>query len=88
MASQPSRIIWSQGALNSFQDLHDSTRQEILRRIELLRDFPMMYQVEQRGQWAGLRRFVVPGVVVFHNYWHDEHTVYIEAIVPARSSDR
>ena len=88
MASPPSRIIWSQEALSSFQQIGDGTREQILRRVALLRHFPMMYQVEAQGQWRGLRRFIVAELVVFHSCWHPEHTVYIEAIVPARSRSR
>jgi hypothetical protein len=88
VASRPSRIIWSNEALSSFQELGDLTREQILRRVALLRQYPMMYQVEMRGQWAGLRRFIAAEVVVFHTYWQQDHTVYIEAIVPARSGER
>ena len=44
-----------------------------------------MYQVETAGRWAGLRRFFTDQWVVFYMYWDEDHTIYIEAIVPARS---
>lgn len=47
-----------------------------------------MYQVENTGRWAGLRRFVAEVWIVFYMYWDEENTVYIEAIVPARSDYR
>ena len=85
MASKQSRIIWSEESVAAFKQLGHSTRDHILWRVELLKNMPMLFQVEPDGRWAGLRRFHSLNVVVFYTYWHDNHTVYIEAIVPARS---
>ena len=88
MASEPARIIWSEEALNGFRGLLYESREEILRRLALLETNPMMYQVEERGRWAGLRRFYSDNVVVFYAYWQQTHSLYVEAIVPARSEGR
>ena len=88
MASEPPRIIWSQEALEEFRRLEHRTREQILRHVEFLKTSPMLYQVELQGPWAGLRCFRALEVIVFYAYWHQEHTVYIEAIVPARSELR
>ena len=88
MASEPALIVWSEEALSGFKVLPFATREGVLRRIAFLETNPMMYQVEERGRWAGLRRFYAEGVVVFHAYWQETRSVYIEAVVPARSGER
>ena len=88
MASEPVLIVWSEEALSGFKALSYQPREEVLRRIAFLETNPMMYQVEERGRWAGLRRFYAEGVVVFHAYWQETRSVYIEAVVPARSGER
>ncbi len=45
-----------------------------------------MYAVETFGRWAGLRRFFVKHMVVYYAYWAQNATLYVEVIVPARSS--
>ena len=85
MAQEPARTVWSQEAVTTFQQLDPRTRDQILQRVDLLKQMPMLFQVEQDGRWAGLRRFRSWNVIVFYTYWHENHTVYVEAIVPARS---
>lgn len=88
MASSAARLIWSTEAFSAFQGLPPSIGTEVLRRIELLAIYPRMYQVEPNGRWAGLRRFFVRDRVVYYSYWDPDHTVYVEAIRPARSEER
>lgn len=88
MAPAPPRVIWSEESFHQFQTLSFSVRQAILKRIDFVRAYPQMYQLELDGRWAGLRRFIVQPWVVFYGYWQAEHTVYIEVIVPARSDRR
>ena len=61
-------------------------RSEILELTEQLAVFPEMYAVETFGRWAGLRRFFVKHMVVYYAYWAQNATLYVEVIVPARSS--
>jgi len=86
VAEPPRRIVWSESAVEEFQRLPDSRREHILRRVRLLAASPLMYRVEHSGRWAGLRRFHALGLIVYYTYWHQDETVYIEAIVPARSA--
>jgi mRNA-degrading endonuclease RelE of RelBE toxin-antitoxin system len=88
VASEPPRIIWSKESLDKCQRLEHRTREQILRRVEFLKTNPMPYQVETQGPWAGLRRFRALELIVCYTYWHQDNTVYIEAIVPARSEQR
>jgi mRNA-degrading endonuclease RelE of RelBE toxin-antitoxin system len=88
LASEPVLIVWSEEALSGFKALSYQTREAVLRRIAFIEMNPMMYQVEERGRWAGLRRFYAAGVVVFYAYWQETHSVYIEAAVPARGGQR
>jgi mRNA-degrading endonuclease RelE of RelBE toxin-antitoxin system len=85
VASEPPRIIWSKESLDKFQRLEHQTRDQILRRVEFLKNSPMLYRVELEGRWAGLRRFRAIEVIVFYTYWHQDNAVYIEAIAEARS---
>ena len=85
MAQAPARVIWSQEAFHRFQSLPFAAREGILKRVDLVRVFPRMYQVEPEGRWAGLRRFVIESLIVFYAYWESERTIYLEVIVPARS---
>ena len=82
MASEPPRIIWSKESLDTFQRLEHRTREQILRHVEFLKTSPMLYQVEVQGPWAGLRRFRALGVIVFYTCGQQDHTVYIEAVLP------
>jgi hypothetical protein len=84
VASKPARIIWSEASVSAFKQQSDATREHILWRVELLKNMPMMFQVEPNGRWAGLRRFHSLNVIVFYTYWHENNSVYIEAIVAAR----
>ena len=88
MASEPPRVVWSETSIAAFQELTHRTREQILYRVDLVTENPMMYQVEQHGQWAGLRRFQALDVLVFYTYRHQDRTVYLDAIVPARSKRR
>lgn len=88
MASEPVLIVWSEEAASGFKALSYQPREEVLRRIAFIETNPMMYQVEERGRWAGLRRFYALGVVVFYVYWRETQSVYIEAVVPARGGQR
>lgn len=85
MAQAPPQITWSEESFSRFRGLSFSTRQEILKRIGYIKANPLMYQVELQDRWAGLRRFITQSWVVFYAYWPAEHTIYVEAIVPARS---
>jgi hypothetical protein len=85
LASESPRLIWSEEAVAGFESVSSATREMILRRVRLLFSNPRMYQVEGTGRWAGLRRFAVEQRIVFYMYWDAEHTIYIEAIVPARN---
>ena len=85
MAQEPARIIWSAESVGRFKELGHRTRDQILKRVALLERMPMLFQVEPDGRWAGLRRFRSRSVIVFYTYWHENHPVYIEAIVPRRS---
>jgi mRNA-degrading endonuclease RelE of RelBE toxin-antitoxin system len=71
-----------------FKALPYKSREQILRRIAFIETNPMMYQVEERGRWAGLRRFYAEGLVVFYAYWKETRSVYIEVVVPARGRER
>jgi len=87
VASQPPRITWTNEARSIFEKLPYAARNEIVQKIEILRLHPRMYQVEQGGRWAGLRRFLVRQWKVFYDYWDSEHTIYIETIAHARAND-
>jgi hypothetical protein len=60
---EPRRVIWALSAFRTFQ-------------IPLLKHNPEMYQVENRGRWAGLCRIPVPDWILFYAYWQADRTIY------------
>jgi mRNA-degrading endonuclease RelE of RelBE toxin-antitoxin system len=46
-----------------------------------------MYQVEDEGRWAGLRRLYVGEWKVFYSVWEPTSAIYIEIIVHAKRAD-
>ena len=88
MAEEPASIIWSPSALRKRQKLPSRVQDGFRQRIELIKNHPEMYQVEDRGHWAGLRRISFGGWVLLYAYWHSENSIFIEAIVPAAIGPR
>jgi mRNA-degrading endonuclease RelE of RelBE toxin-antitoxin system len=88
MAEEPSRVVWSPSALRKRQKLPPRIQDGFRQRIELIKNHAEMYQVEDRGRWAGLRRINVGGWVLFYAYWHVEDVIFIEAIVPGAIGQR
>ena len=85
MALEPLRITWSEEAFSTFRALPSGYREQISRRIGLLKNHPRMYPTELAGRWAGLRRFHSVGWIVFYAYWQAENAIYVNVIVPERT---
>lgn len=56
-------------------------------RLVLLRQNPMMYQIEEAGHWEGIRRIILGEYKVYYTYWRPDNTLYIETIVSTRQAD-
>jgi hypothetical protein len=87
VASEPPRVAWTQESRERFQQLPFVVRSEILASIELIRSYPRMFQIEVRGRWRGLRRFLVRNWKIYYEFWDTENTLYIETIWPGRADD-
>lgn len=88
MAPEPPAIVWTEEAFRNLQRLSPDIREQTLLKLEVVRRFPRMYQVQGTGRWRGLRRFLVANQKVYYTYWKENHTLYVEALWPARADDR
>jgi hypothetical protein len=78
-------VYWTDSARAAFDQLPASAKQEIDRRLALLRQFPEMYPRLQRGRFRGYRRFVVlDQYQVVYRVMGEARRCFIRAIRPAR----
>ena len=78
------RVVWTPAARSVLRELPARVQLEIAKSVRLLRSFPRLYPMTQRGRFRKHRRFFVRGWVVYYRVV--ENTVYVRGLWPARIS--
>jgi len=80
-------LHWTNEAVAALASLTDRQRRIALERVDLVRQFPAMYPVRQRGRFSGLRYFVLQRRWIVYYRLEDERLTII-ALVPALARPR
>jgi hypothetical protein len=75
------RVLFSEGAAASFDELPERVQTQAARVIDLLPLFPSMFPRRQRGVMTGYRCFSVANYRFYHQ--HSSLEVRLAAIIPA-----
>lgn len=82
------RTRWTNEAILALASLTPSQRQALFDLLELIIQFPGMYPRRQRGQFVGLRYFMLERRWLVYYRHNDVAGVLIFAIVPALARPR